>query len=57
VSTLLEFSEEPHIFNRNDRLVGKGLKELDLRRSEGAHFDATCDQCADEVPLLTKWNE
>jgi hypothetical protein len=38
-------------------LVGESFKKLDLHRGEGAYLDATCDQCTDEVPLLTKGNE
>src|SRR4030095_9824251 len=33
------------------------LKQLDLRRGEGAHLDATCGQIPNEFPLLTKGNE
>ena len=39
----LEFLEQPHILDGDDRLIGEGFKELDLRRGEGAHLDATCD--------------
>ena len=53
---LFEFLEQPHILNRDHRLVGEGFEELDLRRSEGAHLDATCDQSSNEFPLLTKRN-
>ena len=41
---LFEFVEQPHILDRDDGLVGESFKQLDLRRGEGAHFDATCDQ-------------
>ena len=40
----LEFLKQPNILDRDDGLVGEGFEQLDLRRGEGAHFDATCDQ-------------
>ena len=46
-----------HVLDRDHRLIGEGFEELDLRWSKRAYLDATCDQCADKVPLLTKWNE
>ena len=51
-----EFLEQPHVLNRDHRLVGEGLEELDLRRGEGAHLGATCAQRSNEFPLLTKGN-
>ena len=50
----LEFLEQPHVLDGDHRLVGEGFEELDLRRGEGAHLGATCDQCSNEFPLLTK---
>ena len=41
---LLEFLEQPHVLDGDHGLVGEGFKQLDLRRSEGAHLGATCDQ-------------
>ena len=41
---LLEFLEQPHVLDGDHRLVGKGFEQLDLRRGEGAHLDATCVQ-------------
>ena len=38
------------------RLVGEGFKQLDLRRCEGAQFDATRGHSTNEFPLLTKRN-
>ena len=38
---LLEFLEQPNVFNGDHGLVGEGFEKLDLRRSEGAHFHAT----------------
>ena len=52
----LEFLEQPHILDGDHRLVGEGFEQLDLRRGEGAHFGATCDQQSNEFPLLTKGN-
>ena len=51
---LLEFLEQPHVLDGDHGLVGEGFKELDLRRGEGAHLDATCGQHSNEFPLLTK---
>ena len=50
----LQFFEQPHVLDGDHRLVGKGFKQLDLRRGEGAHLDATCAQRSDEFPLLTE---
>ena len=52
----LEFLEQPHVLDGDHRLIGEGFEKLDLRRGEGAHLDATCDQCSNEFPLLTKGN-
>ena len=52
----LEFLEQPHVLNGDHRLVGKGFKQLDLCRSEGTNLDATCAQCSNKFPLLTKRN-
>ena len=38
---LFELLEQPHVLDRDHRLVGEGFKQLDLRRGEGAHF--RCD--------------
>ena len=46
----LEFLEQPHILDGDHRLIGEGFEQLDLRRGEGAHLDATCDQCSNEFP-------
>ena len=51
----LEFLEQPDVLDRDHRLVGEGFKELDLRRGEGAHLDATRIS-SNEFPLLTKRN-
>ena len=52
----LEFLEQPDVLDGDDRLVGEGFEQLDLRRGEGAHLGATCDQYSNEFPLLTKGN-
>ena len=52
----LEFLEQPHVLNGDHRLVGESFEQLDLRRGEGTHLDATCGQCSNEFPLLTKGN-
>ena len=54
---LLEFLEQPHIFDRDHRLVGEGFQQLDLRRGERAHLNATCTNVPISSPLLTKGNE
>ena len=38
----LQFLEQPDVLDGDHGLVGEGLKELDLRRSEGTHLDAPC---------------
>ena len=45
-----EFLEQPHVLDGDDRLIGEGFKQLDLRRGEGAHLDATRVQRANEFP-------
>ena len=52
-----EFVEQPDVLNRDHGLVGEGFEQLDLRRGEGAHLDATRGQCSNEFPLLTKGND
>ena len=54
---LFEFLEQPHVLDGDHGLVGEGFQQLDLRRGEGAHLGATCDQCSNEFSLLTKGNE
>src|SRR5262249_49604889 len=54
---LLEFVEQPHILDGDNRLVCERLKKFDLRRGEGAHLDATRAQQPNEFPLLTKGHE
>ena len=51
-----EFLEQPHVLDGDHGLIGEGFEQLDLRRGEGAHLGATCDQCSNEFPLLTKGN-
>ena len=46
---LLEFVEQPHVLDGDDRLVGEGFEEFDLRRSEWAHLGATRDQRSNEI--------
>ena len=53
----LEFLEQPHVLDGDHRLVGEGFEQLDLRRGEGAHLGATCVQCSNEFPLLSKGND
>ena len=53
----LEFLEQPHVLDGDHGLIGEGFEQLDLRRGEGTHLDATCGQCPNEFPLLTKGND
>ena len=53
----VEFLKQPHVLDGDYGLVGEGFKQLDLRRSEGAHLDATRAQYSNEFSLLTKGNE
>ena len=48
--------EQADVLDGNDGLIGEGLEQLDLRRGERAHLDATCGQSSNEFPLLTKGN-
>ena len=48
---------KPDVLDGDDRLIGEGFEELDLRRGEGAHLSATRDQSSNEFPLLTKGND
>ena len=50
----LELVEQPHVLDGDDRLIGEGFEQFDLRRGERAHIDATCVQYANEFTLLTK---
>ena len=53
----LEFLEQPHVLDGDHGLIGEGFEQLDLRRGEGAHLGATCDQSSNEFLLLTKGND
>ena len=50
VISVLEFLEQPHVLDRDHGLIGKGFEELDLRRGEGAHLDATRDSAPMSSP-------
>ena len=54
---LLNLLEQPHVLDRDDRLIGEGFEKLDLRRGEGTHLGATRAQRSNEFPLLTKRND
>ena len=56
VGSLIQFFEQADVLDGDHGLVGEGFEELDLRRGEGAHLDATRVQCSNEFPLLTKGN-
>ena len=53
---LFQFLKQPYVLDRYDRLIGKGFKQLDLHRREGARLDATREQCANQFVLLRKRN-
>ena len=53
---LLEFLETAARSRWRSRLIGESFEQLDLRRGEGAHLDATCGQYTNEFPLLAKGN-
>ena len=44
---LLEFLEQPHVFDGDDRLCGKGFKQLDLLVGEGTNFRAANKDSSD----------
>ena len=54
---LLEFLKQPHVLDGDHGLVGESFEQLDLRRGEGAHLDATRAQYSNEFSLLTKGND
>ena len=53
VGSLIQFLEQPDVLDGDHGLVGEGLKEFDLRRSERAHFGAPCGHATNEFALLT----
>src|SRR5215470_7941037 len=48
---LLDLFEEPHVLDRDDRLVCEGFEELDLLFREGADYSTTNDDDADRLVL------
>src|SRR4030095_4001001 len=44
---LLDFLEEPHVFDGNYRLVGKGFEKRDLLVGEWTDFCSANDNCSD----------
>ena len=52
----LEFLKQPDVLDGDDRLVGEGFEQFDLRRGEGAYLVATRGQCSNEFVLMTKGN-
>jgi len=51
---LLEFVEQPHVLDGDDRLVGEGFEQPNLRRGEGVYLGATCGQYPKKFPVLTE---
>ena len=45
---VLDFVEQPHILNRDHRLVGEGLHQLDLLVGEWSHFLPINDDNAEQ---------
>src|SRR5439155_6234751 len=54
---LLELLEQPHVLDRDHRLVGEGLQQLDLRGGEGPYLGAPRRQRSNEFLLLAKGND
>src|SRR4030095_3029702 len=54
VGSLGQFLEQADVLDGDHGLVGESFEELDLRRSEGAHFGATRRQRSNEFSLLPK---
>src|SRR5262245_42089167 len=52
LQSLFEFIEQPHVLDCDHGLVGKGFKQLDLRRGEGMNLGSTCVQRSNEFSLL-----
>src|SRR5215831_3962842 len=48
---LLQFSKEPDVLDGDDRLVGEGLEERDLRVREWLHFGSADDDRTDRYPF------
>src|SRR5213593_1728179 len=53
---LLEFSEEAHVLDRDDRLVGEGLEQGNLGISKGAYFGAQDRETAQRLALAQQRN-
>jgi hypothetical protein len=54
LQSLFELLEESDILGGDDRLISKRLQQLDLRRGEGTHLEATPGQYSNEFPMLAK---
>ena len=51
VGALLQFAEQPRIFQRDHRLIGEGADELDLSLGKGLHPTSPETDRADHDPL------
>src|SRR5262249_40354700 len=51
---LLDLLEQSHVLDRDDRLVGEGFDQLDLRRRESTRLGPTCGQRSNKSSLLSK---
>jgi hypothetical protein len=47
----VQFLEEAYVFDRNDRLVGKGLEQLDLVVWKHSSFKPSDSDCSDRLVL------
>jgi hypothetical protein len=54
---LLGFVEHPHVFDRDHRLVGENLQQLDLVVGEHSGFAPGHVECADGGFTAHQWNE
>ena len=48
---LLDFFEQPHVLDGDDRLVSEGFEKCDLFLGEGTDLDSTNKNCPDRNPF------
>src|SRR5262249_10498949 len=52
---ILRLLEQPDVLNRDDRLVGEGLEELDPTRRKEARLLARHEDRPDSIPFAQHW--
>jgi hypothetical protein len=57
VGSLIQFFEQPDVFDGNNGLIGEGFEELDLRRIKRMYVVATRVQSSNEFRLLMQGND